>query len=103
MIEQLPVTRSGELVLAHFLVRAARADHAGEAPALAEERAAVEHPLHQAPREPEHRERKPHALLILEIGGVSRLLPLFNRAFEELFLKMGRPSRSTPAISNMRR
>jgi len=52
---ELAVAALGELVERHLLVIALRTDHAHQPSLLAEQRAAVEHPLHQSIGEAEHR------------------------------------------------
>src|SRR5881394_86470 len=59
---ELALATLGELIERHLLMIALRADHAGETAFLAEQRAAVEHPLHDAIGEPEHGEGQAHAL-----------------------------------------
>ena len=58
----------------HLLVIALCADDAGGSSALAGEGAAVEDPLHQALREAEHGKRQVHALRVLQVADVDRLV-----------------------------
>ena len=78
----------GELVLRHLLVVALRADHGGEQPLVAGEPAAIENPLDQPLREPEHGKGQARVRRVLEIAGVDRLvLPLAReRGREDLQL-----------------
>ena len=75
----------GNLVLGHLLVIALRADHAGEAAFLAEQRAAVEHPLHQPVGHAEHGEGQARGLGILQVAGIDRLVAELRRLRHECF------------------
>ena len=60
--------------MAERLVGTRSAEHDGDEPAVAGERAAIERPLQQAPGESEHWKRERNALRVLEVAGVDRLV-----------------------------
>ncbi len=71
---KLAVDGGGEVRVIERLMAARCAQHAGDEPALAREGAAVEGPLQQPVREPEHRERQRHRFGVLQVDGVDRLV-----------------------------
>src|SRR5256885_16201984 len=77
------MTALGKFIERQLLVVALRADDAGEAAFLAEQRAAVERPLHQAVGEAEHRQWQLHARRILQIARVDRLGLVLRRIGNE--------------------
>ena len=82
-----------ERVVAHLLMLALGADHAREPAALAEQRAAVEHPLHQARVEAEHRQRQAHLRRVLQVAGGDRLVLELGREARQQRVELVRPDR----------
>src|SRR2546425_2810931 len=82
-----------QLVERHLLVVALRADDAGEPPALSEQRASVEDPLHQPVSHAEHRKAQLHLLAVLEIAGVDRLVGIIRRYLRQKRFQLVRPDR----------
>jgi hypothetical protein len=87
---ELAVAGRGKLLLRHLLVIALRADHGGQAPLFSHQRAAIEHPLHEPVRQPEHGKGKSRARLVLQVAGGDRLVLEFGHGFGQQGLQLVR-------------
>src|SRR5207248_6384804 len=99
-LHELAMAALGELVERKLLMVALCADDAREAAFLAEEQPAVEHPLHEALGEAEHRQRQADALSILEVTGIDRLVRVLGRIRHD-GLQLVRPDGDDHAIEGL--